>query len=78
MQLSILPLVTLLFSSLLAQAADNAFKIPPGFSVTAGQPTTIEWDPTTPGTVTLTLRDGASSDLNPGTVIKCMSQILPH
>lgn len=80
MQLLILPFVTLLFSSVLAQttSGDNAFKNTPGFSITAGQQTTIEWDPTTSGTVTLTLREGASNALTSGTVIQCMSQFFLH
>lgn len=72
MKLSILPLVAVLLSSVLAQTTDNAFKIPEGFSITAGKPTTLEWTPTTPGTVTLRLREGANSDLSPGTVIAGM------
>lgn len=37
----------------------------------AGKQTTLKWTPTTGGTVTLKLREGASSDLNKGTVIEC-------
>ncbi|KAK4696406.1 hypothetical protein P7C71_g1491, partial [Lecanoromycetidae sp. Uapishka_2] len=37
--------------------------------ITAGQPATFTWKPTTPGPVTLTLRSGAASDLNTGTTI---------
>jgi len=33
---------------------------------------TLEWNPTTDGTVTLVLRSGASNDLTGGTVIACM------
>ena len=37
--------------------------------LTAGKPSTITWKPTTSGTVTLTLREGANSDLSQGSVI---------
>ncbi|KAL9127209.1 MAG: hypothetical protein Q9217_003865 [Psora testacea] len=47
----------------------NPFKVPEGFMLTAGQPSTIQWTPTTQGPVTLTLRDGAASNLDKGTVI---------
>ncbi|KAL9100603.1 MAG: hypothetical protein Q9163_004040 [Psora crenata] len=47
----------------------NPFEVPGGFMLRAGQPTTIQWTPTTHGPVTLTLRNGAGSNLNPGTVI---------
>ena len=48
----------------------NPFNVPDGFSLTAGKPTTLRWTPTTPGTVTLRLRQGASNDLNEGSVIQ--------
>ena len=52
----------------------NPFKIPtPGYLLKAGSPTTFNWTPTTSGTVTLQLRDGANGDLNTGTVIQCES-----
>ena len=54
----------------LAASSDNPFAVPPGFSLTAGKPTTLKWDPTTPGTVTLVLRQGASNNLDKGSVIK--------
>lgn len=60
-------------ASISAQNTDgsNPFNIPAGgYLLNAGQPTTFTWQPTTPGTVTLTLRDGANGDLNPGTVIQ--------
>ncbi|KAI9681139.1 MAG: hypothetical protein M1817_002421 [Caeruleum heppii] len=48
----------------------NPFNIPPeGLTASAGQATELKWEPTTSGTVTLILREGASSDLNPGTEI---------
>ena len=52
-------------------AGPNPFKVPQGFALTAGKPTNIEWNPTTGGTVTLRLREGANSNLTPGTVIGC-------
>lgn len=60
-------------TAVLAQTATgpNPFKVPQGFSFTAGKPTDIQWNPTTPGTVTLRLREGANSDLSSGTVIGC-------
>ena len=55
-----------------SSSGSNPFKVPAaGYSFNAGTPTTINWTPTTSGTVTLRLRDGASSDLNAGTVIAC-------
>ena len=52
-------------------AGPNPFKVPQGFSLTAGKPTTLQWDPTTGGTVTIRLREGANSNLTPGTIIGC-------
>ncbi|KAJ9648461.1 hypothetical protein H2199_001316 [Coniosporium tulheliwenetii] len=52
-----------------AQSQPNPFNIPTTFSFTAGEPTTITWEPTTPGTVTLILRSGASNNLNSGAPI---------
>lgn len=40
-----------------------------GIMPAAGESTTLNWKPTTDGTVTLILRSGASNDLNEGTVI---------
>ena len=51
-------------------ANPNPFNVPEGFSLTAGKPTTLKWTPTTPGTVTLRLREGPSNNLNEGTVIQ--------
>ena len=57
-------------------AADNPINVPKeGLMFTAGKPTTFTWNPTTSGTVTLRLREGASSDLSGGTLIKGMSSI---
>lgn len=53
----------------LAQSA-NPFSIPEeGLSATAGEPLTLNWEPTTDSTVTLILRSGSSSHLEDGTVI---------
>lgn len=49
----------------------NPFTLPPGFMINAGQATTITWTPTTGGTVSIRLREGASSNLEAGTVIAC-------
>ena len=59
-------------------AADNPINVPKdGFPVfTAGKPATFTWKPTTDGTVTLRLREGASSDLNGGTLIKGAFSVL--
>jgi hypothetical protein len=48
----------------------NPFTLDPSFAVTAGQPVTLKWTPTTGGTVQLVLRSGASSNLNTGLVIQ--------
>ena len=73
MYLSLLSIFSALAAVSLA-ANPNPFDIPPqGLSFTAGQPTTLKWTPTTSGTVTLRLRQGASSDLEAGTVIQGIS-----
>lgn len=75
MQLVILPLAASLLSLVCAQQGPgpNAFKIPKeGLSLAAGQPTTLTWNPTTPGTVSLFLRSGASSALDQGALIEGM------
>ena len=66
-----LSVVAGLIAIVAAQSTDNPFKIDSGFMITAGMPTTIQWTPTTQGPVSLTLRSGASSNLNKGTVIAC-------
>ncbi|KAK5016678.1 hypothetical protein LTR16_002547 [Cryomyces antarcticus] len=49
----------------------NPFNIPStGIAFTAGQPTTLNWQPTTSGTVTLVLRQGASNNLAQGAIIQ--------
>ena len=71
MQLATLTSLALFVASAIAQSSNaNPFNIPNGgYMLTAGQPSTITWKPTTSGTVTLTLREGANSDLSKGTVI---------
>ncbi|KAL8694574.1 MAG: hypothetical protein Q9224_003547 [Gallowayella concinna] len=58
-----------IFALVAAQSKPNPFTLPPGFMINAGQPTTITWEPTTGGTVSIRLREGASSNLEEGTVI---------
>ncbi|KAK2758611.1 hypothetical protein FQN54_003301 [Arachnomyces sp. PD_36] len=53
-----------------AQGTDNAFNVPPGgYDFTAGQPTNLEWTPSTSGTVTLKLQIGKDITPNSGEVI---------
>lgn len=66
-------LVAGLAACVAAQSTENPFNVDSSFMVTAGQPSTVKWTPTTQGPVTLTLRSGAASDLNKGTVIACRS-----
>lgn len=75
MRFALLSNVACLLIVVVAQTTPTANppKIPIGFMATAGQPTTFQWTPTTAGTVTLTLRSGAASDLNKGTIIQCKS-----
>ena len=40
-----------------------------GYLLYAGQPYIFKWQPTTNGTVTLTLRNGTAGDLSPGIVL---------
>lgn len=65
--------IACLVSAAVAQTGSKANPptVPSDYSVTAGKPSTFTWKPTTQGTVTLTLRTGAASDLNKGTVIAC-------
>ena len=71
MHSTILTNLALLVASAIAQSSNaNPFNIPNGgYALTAGQASTITWKPTTSGSVTLTLREGANSDLSKGTVI---------
>lgn len=59
-----------LASATLAWAQSNPFTVPSGgLNASAGQSLTLKWNPTTQGTVSLYLREGASSNLNNGTAI---------
>ncbi|KAJ8613451.1 hypothetical protein MRB53_036936 [Persea americana] len=60
-----------LFSTLTsAQTSPNPFSYPSnGYRLTAGQPYTLTWTATTPGSVTLVLRSGAATNLAQGTPI---------
>ncbi|KAL9012837.1 MAG: hypothetical protein Q9173_002429 [Seirophora scorigena] len=69
MRLQLLYIAASLFALAAAQEKANPFTLPPGFMITAGEPTTITWNPTTQGTVSIRLRQGASSNLEEGTVI---------
>ncbi|KAI4288814.1 MAG: hypothetical protein L6R35_001926 [Caloplaca aegaea] len=69
MHLPLFYIATSLFALATAQQRANPFTLPPGFMITAGEPTTISWDPTTQGTVSIRLRQGASSNLEEGIVI---------
>lgn len=53
---------------------DNAFITPAsGAELTAGSATTITWNPTTSGTVSLRLQWGATTVATDGVAIACMS-----
>ncbi|SLM40682.1 Ser-Thr-rich glycosyl-phosphatidyl-inositol-anchored membrane family [Lasallia pustulata] len=74
MRFSIPLLATSLFTLTSAQFSSNgpnAFKVPEGgyTSISAGTPVTLNWTPTTSGTVTLQLRSGNGEALDPGTTI---------
>lgn len=62
-----------LFASVVsASSTANAFKNPAGgYTFTAGEPTTLEWDADSGTTVTLRLQYGETSTANTGTVIAC-------
>lgn len=68
MQFSRSFLVALLSAPFLA-SAEVAFTLNSTFAPTAGEPVDLTWSGSSSGTVTLVLRNGASSDLNKGTVI---------
>ncbi|KAK0510821.1 hypothetical protein JMJ35_006373 [Cladonia borealis] len=71
MRLAPISALACLLAAVVAQTSTgpNPPTVSSGFTVTAGQPATLTWTPTTSGPVTLTLRSGAASDLNTGTVI---------
>ena len=66
-----LTIIASLVAAVVAQSnGANPFNIPTGgYQLTAGKAQTFTWNPTTSGPVTLTLRSGASSSLDKGTVI---------
>jgi hypothetical protein len=56
----------------LVAARENAFNIPKnGYSFTAGEATTLSWEPSTEGTVTLKLQHGEVLTSDSGTTIAC-------
>lgn len=69
-------IIFLAFSALAAvvaaQTNANPFNIPAsGYQFTAGKPTTLSWDPTTGGTVTLKLQWGSVFTPDSGSTIVC-------
>ena len=79
MRLGALLCITKVVGVVIAQTGSKANPptVPSTYSVTAGKPSTFTWKPTTQGPVTLTLRSGAASDLNTGTVIACKLFVYP-
>ena len=71
MRFELLSGIACLIAAVVAQTGTkpNPPTVSSDYSVTAGQSSTFTWKPTTQGPVTLTLRSGAASDLNKGTVI---------
>ncbi|KAL8958315.1 MAG: hypothetical protein Q9183_005862 [Haloplaca sp. 2 TL-2023] len=76
MRCSILYAASSLLALAVAQNRPNPFTLAPDFMINAGEPTTITWEPTTDGTVSIRLRSGASSDLEEGTEILCKCNLL--
>lgn len=59
-------------------ADDNAFSAPAsGAQLTAGSTTTLTWNPTTSGTVSLRVQWGATTVATDGVAIACMSSTYP-
>ncbi|KAL8991672.1 MAG: hypothetical protein Q9169_007762 [Polycauliona sp. 2 TL-2023] len=79
MRVSLLYAASSFFALIAAQQPEgpNPFTLPPGFMINAGERTTITWTPTTGGTVSIRLRQGASSNLEEGTVIACEQFLFP-
>ncbi len=72
------PPVVVVEVEVVAQERPNPFTLKPDFMINAGEPTTITWEPTTDGTVSIRLRAGASSNLEEGTIIACERSPLPN
>ena len=59
-------------AALVAASSPNAFKVPNGgYSFKTGSPTTLNWDPTTEGPVTLKLFSGTVMKPEDGVTIAC-------
>ena len=73
MRIAPLSTIACLLTAVAAQSGStsNPPTIPQGLTFTAGKLATFTWTPTTSGTVTLTLRNGPSNNLNKGTVVAC-------
>ncbi|KAF2229488.1 hypothetical protein EV356DRAFT_510856 [Viridothelium virens] len=71
LSVSLLPLLAALACAQGSFSSDqNPFSIPSdGFNATAGQKLTLNWSPTTSGTVSLVLRTGEGNDLEKGVSI---------
>ena len=67
--------ISIVLGSLLALAAaegTNPFNIPNGgYTFKAGEPTTVKWNPTSDGTVSLKLQSGELLTPDGGTTIAC-------
>lgn len=62
--------VSALAAFAVAQSSENQFSVPEGgYEFEAGEPTTISWDPTTSGTVTIRLQKGDDITPNSGIVL---------
>lgn len=60
------------FATLAAADNPNAFNIPKGgYQFEVGEPTTLKWNPTTDGTVSLKLQSGEVSTPESGSTIAC-------
>ncbi|KAK7564544.1 Ser-Thr-rich glycosyl-phosphatidyl-inositol-anchored membrane family-domain-containing protein [Phyllosticta citricarpa] len=71
---SAIPIIIAGLSAFASAAGENAFVVPmSGFNPEAGKDTTIQWEPTAGKTITLKLRQGASSNLGSGTTIAAHS-----
>lgn len=67
---SVLYIAASAFAAVVAAENANPFKIPTqGYDFKVGSATTLNWDPTTSGTVTLKLQWGAVTTTNSGEVI---------